>query len=215
MTGIAGAESLGFRYNRRPMVFPRLRRPILSPEEEAQWIVRCQAGDPEAFRFLVEKYQDRAYWVAYHVVGSAEDAQDIVQEAFLRAFRAIPRFTVGMRFFTWFYRIIVHLSIDCLRKRRQPPCSRSEPDEEIEASPKDPAEDLLRDESVGMVQDLLERLPPRERAVLALRDMEGFSSKEIADLVGSNPATVRWWLFLARKKFRQEWEARYGKEDAI
>jgi RNA polymerase sigma-70 factor, ECF subfamily len=210
---IAGAMRLGIGYNRAPMGLPRLRQPLPPPQDEVQWICRCQEGDAAAFRHLVEKYQDRAFWIAYHVVGHAEDAQDIVQEAFLRAYRALPRFRAGKRFYTWFYRIVVHLGIDCLRKRRENPERTVEDAERIEAACWDPARPLLRDEAAGRVQELLGSLSDRERAILVLRDIEGFSAKEIAEVIRTNHATVRWWLFLARKSFRREWEMRYGREN--
>ncbi len=213
MVTIAGAERLGWDYNRGPMGLTRPPQSMVSPEEEAQWIARCQSGDASAFKSLVEKYERRAFWVAYHMVGQAEDAQDIVQEAFIRVYRAIPRFRLGKRFYTWFYQIVVHLAIDCLRKRREKNDIDVEAAEAMEASQADPAERLLRTESSEEVQELLEKLSSRERAILVLRDIEGFSAKEIAEIIHTNHATVRWWLFLARKQFRREWEKRHGKED--
>ncbi len=200
-------------YNRCPMGLPRLRQAVAKPEEEAAWIARCQSGDQSAFRTLVEKYETRAFWIAYHMVGHVEDAQDVVQEAFIRVHRAIPRFRVGKRFYTWFYQIVVHLAIDALRKRRERRDMDVDEAGEIQASVQDVAERLAQDEASARVQDLLRRLPPRERAILILRDIEGFSAKEIADIIHSNHGTVRWWLFLARKSFRREWERRFGKED--
>jgi RNA polymerase sigma-70 factor (ECF subfamily) len=199
------------------MGLPRLRRApeasdLEPPEEETQWILRCQSGDHSAFRELVERYEERAFWVAYHLVGHVEDAQDIVQEAFIRAFRAIPRFRIGRRFYTWFYRIVLHLAIDALRKRREAR-RMSEVDESVASVGGDPSLPILKDESAARVQEMLEKLSARERAILVLRDIEGFSAKEIADIIQSNHATVRWWLFLARKQFRREWERRFGKED--
>jgi RNA polymerase sigma-70 factor (ECF subfamily) len=147
------------------------------------------------------------------MVRHAEDAQDLVQEAFIRAFRAMPRFSLGKRFYTWFYQILLHLAIDFLRKRRERSDLRVEAIEALEDDEVDPMERLLRTESSERVQELLEKLPARERAILILRDIEGLSAKEIAEIIHTNHATVRWWLFLARKQFRREWENRYGEED--
>src|SRR5262249_50007825 len=161
---------------------------------------------------LVEKYEGRAFWIAYHMLGHTDDAQDVVQDAFVRAFRALPRFRLGKPFYTWFCQIVIHLAIDTLRKRRGGARALAVA-QSPSASNGDPSDRLLKDESAACVQELLERLPPRERAILVLRDIEGVSAKEIADIIGSNHATVRWWLFLARKQFRREWESRFGKED--
>jgi RNA polymerase sigma-70 factor, ECF subfamily len=210
---IAEAPRKILGYNRAGMGLPRLQQQVSSPEDEAQWILRCQAGDSAAFRSLVERYERRAFWIAYHMLGHVEDAQDVVQEAFIRVFRALPRFRLGKRFYTWFYRIVLHLAIDTLRKRREAGGRVVEVAETLEEDAPDPSETFLRDESAARVQEVLEKLPPKERAILVLRDIEGFSAKEIADIIQSNHATVRWWLFLARKEFRRAWEGRYGKED--
>lgn len=210
---ILGAGRLRWGYNRRPMVLSRFRTSLEPPEEEAQWILRCQSGDASAFRPLVARYERRAFWVAYHMVGHVDDAQDIVQEAFIRVYRALPRFQAGKRFFTWFYRIILHLAIDHLRRGRETSEIGLDAAAALDEGSCDPARSLLRDEASERVQRLLKRLPERDRAILILRDIEGFAAKEIAEIVGSNPATVRWWLFLARKEFRRRWESLYGEED--
>jgi RNA polymerase sigma-70 factor (ECF subfamily) len=195
------------------MGLPRSQPPAQSREVETEWILRCQSGDAAAFRALVEQYQERGFWVAYHMVGQVEDAQDIVQEAFIRVYRALPRFRVGRRFYTWFYQIVLHLAIDSLRKRREHSSLPAESAEGMASGLLEPPEELSRNERVAEVQEVLTRLSPRERAILVLRDIEGFSAKEIAEIIHSNHATVRWWLFLARKGFRREWERRNGKEE--
>jgi len=200
-------------YNRRPMGLSWSRRIAFSREEERQWILRCQCGDASAFRMLVERYEERAFWMAYHMVDHLEDAQDIVQEAFIRAYRAISRFRLGTRFYTWFYQIVLHLAIDHLRKRQNHRALPAAGAEALASGRPEPAAELMRDEAVEQVQGLLGRLSPRDRAILVLRDIEGLSGKDIAEIVNSNHATVRWWLYLARKHFRREWERRYGKEN--
>jgi RNA polymerase sigma-70 factor (ECF subfamily) len=120
---------------------------------------------------------------------------------------------VGRRFYTWFYQIVLHLAIDALRKRREQGSLHEDAGDSLRSPQSEPVEQLARDETADRVQALLARLPPRQRAILVLRDIEGFTAKEISDIIQTNHATVRWWLFLARKVFREEWERRYGKED--
>jgi RNA polymerase sigma-70 factor, ECF subfamily len=201
----------GVRPSRLPA--PSRLRPPGGVEDETEWILRIQAGDRAAFQALVERYEGRAFWVAFHMVGQAEDAQDIVQEAFIRVYRAMPTFRVGQRFYTWFYQILLHLAIDHLRKRREVRDLSGEAGSRLEARGPEPADLLEKEEAAERVQSLLASLPARERAILILRDIEDFSGKEIAEIVHSNHSTVRWWLFLARKRFRREWERRYGRED--
>jgi len=178
-------------------------------QNDAEIIRRCQRNDQRAFTSLVEKYQERAFWVAYNMLGDQEEARDVVQEAFVRVFRAIDRFDFNMSFYTWFYRIVSNLSIDRLRrlKRRHPlrlddvgngfPSGEDAPSARIE-------EDELKEE----VRVLLDELPPQYKIVLTLRDLEGLSCKEIAAVTGASHPTVRWRLHTARKMFKEKWERR-------
>src|SRR5262245_41171772 len=116
-----GKNGMDLKNGVRPSRLPAPSRllPPGSVEDETDWIVRIQSGDRGAFQSLVERYEKRAFWVAYHMVGQTEDAQDIVQEAFIRVYRAIHGFRIGQRFYTWFYQILLHLAIDHLRRRRE------------------------------------------------------------------------------------------------
>lgn len=182
-------------------------------EAEAHDLIRLsQVGDEDAFRRLVERYQGRAYWAAYHLVHDAEDARDIAQEAFIRVFRSLDRFDFKYRFYTWLYQIVVNLAIDHLRRRRGAGRSVSLGDvAEIASEDSGPSGRLERAEKRRAVEQVLATLPDKQRALIVLRDVEGLSSKEIADILGCNHATVRWRLHRARVRFRQLWESRHGE----
>jgi RNA polymerase sigma-70 factor (ECF subfamily) len=182
--------------------------------DDREVIVRAQAGDEEAFRDLVERYKKRAYWVAYNLVNDEDEARDISQEAFIRVFRNIGRFDLRYKFYTWLYQIVTNLSIDSLRKRQGQKRVSLEDVGDVRANDVTAHERLERVELKERVAAILETLPPKYRAVLSLREIEGLSSKEIATIVGSTHATVRWRLHRARSLFRDAWEARYGKEPA-
>lgn len=173
---------------------------------ERELIEDCQRGSEDAFRELVERYQRRAFWIAYHMLGDAEISRDVCQEAFLRVFRAIARFHAGRSFYAWLYQIVLNLSIDQLRKVR----GRRQPTLEAVAEPTDPdpgpVGHLQREELRRRVQRVLTRLPIKYRTVIALRDIQNLSVEEIAEIVGSNRATVRWRLHRARKIFQEIWE---------
>lgn len=185
------------------------------PRAEAELIRACQRGDEDAFAQLVRRYHGRAYWVAYGLLGNEEDARDVVQDAFLRVYRALDRFDFNQSFYTWLYRIVVNLAIDRLRRNakarsvalddvgEQPVESdRSAPDSELEA-----------DETRREVRKVLESLPEKYRTVMVLRELNGLSCKEIAGIVNSSHATVRWRLHVARKFFKEEWERRQQQAD--
>jgi RNA polymerase sigma-70 factor (ECF subfamily) len=179
-------------------------------DDDRHLIARAQAGEEIAFRDLVERYKKRAYWVAYHLVGDEDDARDIAQEAFIRVFRSIASFDLRYKFYTWLYRIVTNLAVDTLRKRGGQKRVSIEDVGDLRSSEVGPHDGLERAELKERVGAVLKDLPPKYRAVIVLREIEGFSSKEIADMVGSTHATVRWRLHRARSLFREAWEKRFG-----
>lgn len=173
-------------------------------------------GDEAGFSGLVERHQRRAYRVARNLVPTDEDAQDLAQEAFLRVFKSLDRFDFSHDFTTWLYRIVTNLCIDFLRKRRSAisvSAGRGDDDEggafDLEdprqAAPSDHAEAL---ETAAEVEAVLETLAPHFQSVLTLREIEGLSCPEIAEIVGATHVTVRWRLHRGRKLFQEEWERR-------
>ncbi|MEM1452831.1 MAG: sigma-70 family RNA polymerase sigma factor [Planctomycetota bacterium] len=178
---------------------------------------RAQAGEEEAFGELVARHQARAVRVARNLVPTDEDAQDLAQEAFLRVFRSLDRFDFGHDFTTWLYRIVTNLCIDFLRKRRSSiSVSRGREGEDGEEAafdledpsgpaPSDHAEAL---ETASEVKAVLASLAPHFQSVLTLREIEGLSCPEIAEIVGATHVTVRWRLHRGRKLFQDEWERR-------
>ncbi|MBI4615822.1 MAG: sigma-70 family RNA polymerase sigma factor [Planctomycetes bacterium] len=191
---------------------PGTARAGASPE--AELLARCQAGDESAFQTLVDRYSDRAYWIAYHMVGDQDDARDCSQEAFLKAFRSIRKYRLDMNFYTWFYKIVVNVTIDFLRKRK---AARGTGMVSLDRLGDMPARDespapRVEDEDLGReIRRVLDGLPPKYRSVLVLRNVEGLNCREIADMTGENHATVRWQLHKARQLFIEMWDGeKYG-----
>lgn len=185
----------------------------LSREQECELVARAQRGDEEAFAALVRAHEKRAWRVARSLVGDAEDARDLAQEAFLRVFRNIERFDFQHSFATWLHRIVTNLAIDHLRKRRPNARGGNEDGEEPEREVEDedlepPSASLEREETVREVHEVLEALPPHFQVVLRLRELEGMSCLEIAEIVGATHVTVRWRLHRGRKLFQEEWDRR-------
>jgi RNA polymerase sigma-70 factor, ECF subfamily len=177
-------------------------------QDDADIIRHCQRNSQEAFTALVEKYQERAFWVAYNMLGNREEARDVVQEAFVRVFRAIDRFNFNMSFYTWLYRIVSNLSIDQLRKfKRKRPVRLDDLGDMAGDFPEDdsPSARIEESELKREVREVLSELPPHYKAVLSLRDLEGLSCKEIAAVTGASYPTVRWRLHTARKLFKEKW----------
>jgi RNA polymerase sigma-70 factor (ECF subfamily) len=165
--------------------------------DDPEAIRRCKAGDADAFRHLVARYQSTAIGHARAILADGEDARDAAQDAFLAAFRSLDRFEEGRKFYPWLYTILRNrcLTILAARRLRQP--ATVDDLELIAASPEASPEDLLT------LEGALLRLGPDEREVITLRHFDGLSYAEIAELLGIPAGTVMSRLFNARRKLRE------------
>ena len=183
---------------------------MTTPTRDDHELIRaCLEGSQESFAVLVKRHEERAYWAAYRVLGDQEASRDVAQEAFVRVWRALERFDFSMAFTTWLYRITVNLAIDHLRRNKRHRgvdidlFREAIPDESAGQAP---GEAQGSREVARRVRAVLLTLDEKYRTVLALRDLEGLSSKQISDITGITHATVRWRLHVARKQFREAWE---------
>lgn len=179
--------------------------------EEAMLIAKSQQGDVEAFGELVAIYEKQVYSVAYRFMGNPEDASDLAQEAFVRAFRAIKSFRGEASFKTWLYHIIANVCRDELRKRkRQPVASLDAPivtedgfiareQDDWSLAPERVYESIELQETL---QKLLNQLTPEYRQVLVLREIQGFTYEEIAQILECSLGTVKSRINRARKALR-------------
>jgi RNA polymerase sigma-70 factor (ECF subfamily) len=180
------------------------------PGDDRGLVERAAQGDREAFGALVQRHQDRAFNLAYQIVRNREDALDVAQEAFVKAYGSLPNFKGEASFTTWIHRIVVNVAIDTLRRRRRgdptPYDDQRAMSEEVEGGPTTP-DDPETALGARQVRSLLRRgiqaLPPAQRAVLVLREIEGMTYEEIARAVGCNPGTVMSRLFYARRRLAQ------------
>jgi len=174
-------------------------------------VARSIAGDDEAYRILVERYSDFVYTIALRVVRSEEEAEDVAQEAFVRAHRALPRFRGDSKFSSWLYRIAVNRALTHLKRRRSRPSTvemSSSPGVEAEIaahrSGGSPADELLKDEFRARVRAAVAKLPPRYRAAVTLFYLEERSYKEVAEALGVPMGTLKTHLHRARAILRDE-----------
>lgn len=183
---------------------------------DGELIRACQSGNTDAFAQLVTRYQARAFWVAFGLLNHEEEARDIVQDAFLRVYRALERFDFDQSFYTWLYRIVVNLSIDRIRKlAKARPVGLDDVREPAAESAGDraPSHGIELSETHREVREVLKKLPEKYQTVMVLRELNGLSCKEIARIVHSSHATVRWRLHMARRFFRDEWERRAHRKE--
>ncbi len=156
-------------------------------------VSRARQGDAAAFEELYARYRDKVYGLCLSLIGDREDAQDLLQETFVRAYGALPRFRGGSRFGTWVFRIAVNACHDALRKRRRLP----------DPTPAPPQLDVEVEPTVDRVRAALSCLVPKHRAVLALRYNRSLSYQEIAEVLGWSLARVKVTIFRAKHAFRE------------
>jgi RNA polymerase sigma-70 factor (ECF subfamily) len=187
---------------------PGIRRDEDVAPDDASLIHRTLAGETAAYGELVRRYQNRLYNTVFRLVGSAEDARDIVQDSFISAFEALNRFHGDSQFFTWLYRIAVNASISHKRKQRRTLRSGQGGSAGIAPEPADlsdghaPDAALQRSEDRRSVQEALMRLGSEFRAVLVLREIDGRKYEEIAELLNLPIGTVRSRIHRARLELR-------------
>ncbi len=179
---------------------------------ESQAIAAVKRGDRDAYDYLVGKYMTRVVSVAWGIVRNATDAEDLAQEAFVKAFQSIDRFRSGEPFGPWIYRIATNLALDVMKHRtkfRDEELSGEEP-----APRRDGAElPALMSEIGQRIDQAIELLPAMQRVVARLFLVEEFEHTEIALMTGLAEGTVRSHLSLARKKLREQLADVYGDGD--
>jgi len=172
--------------------------------------LRFVQGSEEAFRTLVERYESRAYWVAYHIVQNDEDARDVVQEALVKIVRSAASFDPSQNFRTWLFRIVSNTAIDLWRKSRKATTVPLEGLEGLPGRSDSPSLGLSRSDLRSHIDAVILEIPPMYRQVLVLRDIEGLSSKDIGQDMGLSHSTARWRLHHARNMFQEIWNRKVG-----
>ena len=180
---------------------------------ELDLVRRCQAGDTEAFDELVTRYRIRVFSMIYNMVHSEQDAWDLAQDSFLKAWKSIKRFRGRSSFYTWIYRIVMNVTIDWLRKKHVKGAG-TEFDDAIQLREVDPAsktvpktealpyETMQRGEIRVRIDQAIAQLSPDQRAVILMKEIEGMQYHEIAEAMGCSIGTVMSRLFYARKKLQ-------------
>ena len=175
--------------------------------DDARLIDQTLAGHSAAFGQLVQKYQDRLYNTVVHVAGNAEDAQDVVQEAFVQAFLKLDTFQRSSAFYTWLYRIAFNVAFS-QRRRRRPMLSVEHAQEVSGLEPvdngDDPPERAERNERCRQVREAIEQLSEEHRMVLVLREIDGCCYETIAEILELPIGTVRSRLHRGRLQLREQ-----------
>lgn len=179
-----------------------------STDEEL--VAKSIGGDLESFNQLVVRWERPIYALAYRVLGREEDARDVVQESFLRAFRALPGFKGQAKFSSWLYRITLNLCRDWIRRRNRTPELQAPEGVDVielaaEQGPTESVEDVLsRKELSGRVATAMQALSEEQRTAIILKEYEGLTFQEISDLLGVPLSTVKTRLYQGLTVLRRE-----------
>lgn len=189
-------------------------QPTASSEgvEEVELVRRAKGGDADAFDALVRRHQERVYATVYHMTANHEDAADLTQEAFIKAYNALPGFKGDCSFFTWIYRIAVNRTLNFLKQRRNRSVHLSLNDLDFNAEHDPEIIAFVSDQTPRRQVDLTElqqklnvamlKLSDVHRMVVILHDIQGMPHEEIATIMDCNPGTVRSRLFYARQQLQ-------------
>lgn len=178
----------------------------MSEADERAWIRRAQAGETEAFGALVAAHQRFVYHLALRALGHPQEAEDVAQEAFVRAWLALPNFRGQARFATWLYRIVTNLCYNRLPRLRRDLAALGDDDlQDIpdEAASVEPAAGLEAEQRRARLHEEIERLPESYRLLVTLRFQQELSYEEIAAVTSLPLGTVKTGLFRARAKLRE------------
>lgn len=178
-----------------------------SRERDLKWVRAARGGDRRAFAKLVDAYQQRVYAIAYGIVRERDDAWDVAQEAFVKAYQNLSRFEGTSAFYTWLYRITYNVSIDHVRDRARRQSPRDEPETVHEratgAGPEHPEQVSDRKELAAVLRAAMQQLSEKHRAIIVLREVEGLSYEEMAEVLGISKGTVMSRLFHARQNLQE------------
>ena len=188
-------------------------------EDDEVLVRRAQRGDLAAFDQLIERYKQRLYATVYHMTSNHEDANDLVQDAFIKAYKSLHSFKRQSSFYTWVYRIAVNKTINFLKQRKsRVQMSLNDMDFNAEHDPdlvalishNTPRRDLALAELQEKLNAAMQKLSEHHRMVVVLHDIQGLSHEDIGEIMDCNVGTVRSRLFYARRQL-QAWLADYLK----
>jgi len=185
--------------------------PAVAATDEMELVRRARQGDLAAYDDLVRRYQERIYATLYHMTSNHEDANDLAQEAFIKAYQALKSFKGGSSFYTWVYRIAVNKTLNFLKQRKnRSQMSLNDLDFNVENDPdlvalvsdKTPRRDAALSELQEKLNEAMQTLSEPHRLVVTLHDIQGLSHEEIAKIMDCNIGTVRSRLFYARQQMQ-------------
>ena len=174
-------------------------------------------GDQQAFAEIVELYKDKIYYLGYRMLNNRHEAEDVVQETFLRVFKSLDRYDPGQKFSTWIYRIATNLSIDRLRKRKPTYSLDADMNDQegldgysmLPSDDRTPESEFMISETKQTVYDAIESLPAKYKSVMILRYLQEMSLQEISDVLDIPVTTIKTRVHRGREFLRKKLESKF------
>lgn len=194
-----------------PQPVPVSETALPQHQDDETLVARARRGDLAAYDVLVDRYKERLYALAYHMTGNHEDANDLVQEALIKAYRSLKKFRGNSSFYTWIYRITVNYTLNHVkRRRRHVHFSLDDVDTAIETDPHfielmshvTPRREVGLNELQQRLNEALQKLSENHRMVVVMHDIQGMTHADIAKATGTSEGTVRSRLFYARQQLQ-------------
>jgi len=175
--------------------------------DEDVWVSRAKAGDQAAFEAIVQRYERQIFSFVYRMMGDADDAYDLTQDCFVRAYRSLGSTSADLNVSAWLHRIASNACLDVLRRRKRIrwlPWDNTKHEHLLGSRSSDePERTTVSQEVSHIVQETLSRMTPRNRAALIMREYEGLSCEEIGEVLGLSRSAVKSVLFRGREEFRK------------
>lgn len=191
-----------------------MERCVMSSEEDA-WVSRARAGDQAAFEAIFQRYERQIYSFTFRMMGDADDAYDLTQDCFIKAYRNLEKTNGDLNVSAWLHRIASNTCLDVLRRRKRIRWLPWDTEKHEGMLPShavdDPERTVVSTETRQDVQIILNRMTPRNRLALLLREFEGLSTEEIGEVMGLSRSAVKSVLFRAREEFRKLYVASHGE----
>lgn len=182
-----------------------------------EMITRAAKGNTEAFRHIVKHHQAFAYAVSYRFLGNAEDAEDVVQEGFIRLWKNLHNYKPEVKLTTWLYRIIANLCLDVLKsaQHKQQKSSMDMKEEITNTSSHETDNGLRTEELHALIQEAASELTPKQKAVFILRDLEDLPVEEVCSILAMSAGNVKSNLYYARQQMSEKLKKYYQTTDKI
>lgn len=191
-----------------------MERSGLTSNEDAL-VSQAKAGDQAAFEAIVLRYERQIYNFTYRMMGNVDDANDLTQECFIKAYKNLSKTSADLNVSAWLHRIAANACLDVLRRRKRIrwlPWDAGKHEKLLSAHPADnPERAALAQETTSDVQIVLSRMSSRNRLAMVLREYEGLSTREIADIMGISRSAVKSVLFRGREEFRKIYVEEFGE----